>query len=234
MSILENNKMKKAVLFGASGFVGSELLLKLLNNPIYEEVTIVVRKPLNSTHSKLRILIGDFNSMPGLIEKISADTVFIALGAIQNSRQNSDEFYQIDHDYPVIAAKILKENGAKSVFLVTAAGANPNSKFRYIKTKGETERDIIALDFEFTHIFRPTMIVGNRKDKRPFEKIGMKIWKLIHPVFIGRQTDYKEIDAKEIAKAMNNASLNQTEKVKIYNWKEMKFYSNSKEQITLV
>lgn len=234
MSILENNKIKKAILFGASGFVGSELLLELLDNPIYEEVTIVVRKPLNSTHPKLRILVGDFNSMPGLIEKISADIVFIALGAIQNSKQNSVEFYQIDHDYPVIAAKILKKNGAKSVFLVTAAGANPNSKFKYVKTKGETERDIIALDFEFTHIFRPTMIVGNRKDKRPFEKIGMKIWKLIHPVFIGRQTDYKEIDGKEIAKAMNNASLNQTEKIKIYNWKEMKFYSNSKEQITLV
>lgn len=227
MSVFENIKMKKAILFGASGFVGSELLLELLDNSTYEEVTIVVRKPLNISHPKLRILIGDFNSMPGLIEKIIADDIFIALGAIQNSSQNSAEFYQIDHDYPVIASKTLKENGAKSVFLVTAAGANANSKFKYVKTKGETERDIIALDFDFTHIFRPTMIVGNRKDKRPFEKIGMAIWKLIYPIFIGRQTDYKKIDGKEIAKAMNNAALNQTQKIKIYNWKEMKFYSNS-------
>ncbi|MDD4994231.1 MAG: NAD-dependent epimerase/dehydratase family protein [Paludibacter sp.] len=163
--------MKKAIIFGASGFVGSHLLDELLNNPIYTEITIVVRKPVNINHPKLKTLIGDFTSMPKLIEDVIVDEIFIALGAIQNSKQSSNEFYQIDHDYPVIAAKTAKQNGAKSVFLVTAAGANANSKFKYVKTKGEIERDIIALDFQFTHIFRPTMIVGNRQDKRPLEKL---------------------------------------------------------------
>lgn len=213
--------MKKAILFGASGFVGSQLLQELIHNPNYTEITIVVRKPLNINHPKLKMLIGGFDAMPELIEKVIVDEIFIALGAIQNSKQSSNEFYQIDHDYPVLAARIAKRNGAKSVFLVTAAGANANSKFKYVKTKGETERDIIALDFNHTHIFRPTMIIGNRKDKRPFEKIGMKIWKLIHPIFIGKQENYSEIDGKDIAKAINNSTTNQTDKIKIYNWKEM-------------
>nr|WP_294874724.1 NAD(P)H-binding protein [uncultured Pedobacter sp.] len=213
--------MKKAILFGATGFVGSALLCELLNNSEYNEVTVVVRKDLNISHPKLKVLIGGFSAMPKLIETVVVDEIFISLGAIQNSSQYAEEYYQIDHDYPVIAAKTAKQNGAKSVFLVTAAGANPNSRLKYVKTKGETERDIIALDFQYTHIFRPTMIVGNRPDKRPFEKIGMKVWKLIHPIFIGRQKNYHEIDGKDIAKAMNNATSQQSEKVKIYNWKEM-------------
>ncbi|MNL44827.1 hypothetical protein D3C87_1674280 [compost metagenome] len=77
------------------------------------------------------------------------------------------------------------------------------------------------MDFDHTHIFRPTMIIGNRKDKRPLEKIGMKVWKLIHPIFIGWQSNYKEIDGRDIAKAINNAASNYIYKVKIYNWKEM-------------
>ncbi len=213
--------MKKAIIFGASGFVGSQLLHELLNSSMYKEVTIVVRKPLDIHHPKLNILIGDFTTMPALIENVMVDEIFIALGAIQNSKQSSKEFYQIDHDYPVLAAKIAKANGAKAVFLVTAAGANVHSKFKYVKTKGETERDITAQDFDYTHIFRPTMIIGNRKDKRPFEKIGMKVWKLLHPIFIGRQENYHEIDGKDIAKAMYNAAQLETDKVKIYNWKEM-------------
>ncbi len=213
--------MKKAIIFGASGFVGSQLLLELLNHSDYKEVYAVVRKPLDFGHPKLNVLIGGFDSMPKLIENLNVDEVFIALGASQNSKQSSAEFYKIDHDYPVLASKTLKRNGAKSIFLVTAAGANASSKFKYVKTKGETERDIIALDFDHTHIFRPTMIIGNRKDKRPFEKIGMKIWKFIYPIFIGKQIDYREIDGKDIAKAMVNAASNQSKKVEIYNWREM-------------
>lgn len=213
--------MKKAIIFGASGFVGSQLLQELLNSSIYGEITIVVRKPLDIDHPRLRILVGGFDAMPALIENVIVDEIFIALGAIQNNKQSSKEFYQIDHDYPVLAAKMAKMNGAKAVFLVTAAGANVNSKFKYVRTKGETERDIIALDFNHTHIFRPTMIIGDRKDKRPFEKIGMKVWKLLHPIFIGKQENYKEIDGKDIGKAMYNAAQLESDKVKIYNWKEM-------------
>ena len=147
--------------------------------------------------------------MPDLKENIVADEIFITLGTTKKNTPNQDEYYQIDHDYPVLAAKIAKEKGAKSVFVVTAVGANANSTIFYIKTKGETERDIIALDFEHTHIFRPSMLMGNRKENRPLEKFLLKLWPVINFVLIGNKLKrYRGIDGKDVAKAMNNAAKN--------------------------
>jgi uncharacterized protein YbjT (DUF2867 family) len=214
--------MKKAILFGSSGFVGSYLLDELLKNNDYEQVTIIVRKNLNICHPKLITLTGDYYSLPEMKDRIVADDVFITLGTTKKNTPDQVEYYHVDHDYPVLAAKFAKENGAKSVFLLTAVGANQNSGIFYVKTKGETERDIIALDYEHTHIFRPSMLMGSRKEKRSMEKIIITIWSVINPLFIGKMTKNKGIDGKEVARAMNNAAKNQTEKVKIYHWIDMK------------
>jgi uncharacterized protein YbjT (DUF2867 family) len=121
-----------------------------------------------------------------------------------------------------LAAKIAKERGAKSVFIVSAIGANANSKIGYVRTKGETERDIIALDFEHTHIFRPSMLLGNRKEHRPLEKLIQKIWSVVDMILIGNLNRYRGIEGKDVARAMVKAATNQTEKVKIYEWEEMR------------
>ncbi len=214
--------MKRAILFGASGFVGSNLLDELLNNSDYEKVTIVVRKKLTISHPKLITLIGDYHSLLELKLNIVADEIFIVLGTTKKNTPNKAEYYQIDHDYPVLAAKIAKENGVKSIFIVTAVGAHAHSMISYTKTKGQVERDIIALDFQHTHIFRPSMIMGIRKEKRQMEKLIVKLWSVINPILIGKYLNkYKGIDGKNIAKAMNNSAKNQFEKVKIYQWKEM-------------
>ena len=212
--------MKKAILFGASGFVGSCLLDELLNNSDYSDVTVVVRKDLNVRHPKLRMLIGDYATLPGLKEQIDADDVFITLGTTKKKTPDEKLYYQIDHDYPVLAAKIAKEKGAKAVFVVTAVGANAGSGIFYVRTKGETERDIIALDLEHTHIFRPSMIMGDRKESRPLEKFLIRVFRMINPIFGSGK--YRGIEGKDIARAMNNAAAGrQTEKVKVYQWKEM-------------
>jgi uncharacterized protein YbjT (DUF2867 family) len=213
--------MKKALIFGATGFIGSYLLLDLLNNPEYEQVTIVVRKSPNMAHPRLKVLIGDFNSLSSLKETLVADDVFIALGTTRKKIPQQNEYYKIDHDYPVLAATFAKENGAKSVFLVTAVGAKSRSKVFYVRTKGETERDIAALGFEHTHIFRPSMLLGTRTEHRPMEKTLIKLWSLIDPVLVGKLAPYKGIDGKDVAQAMVAAARNQTEKLKIYQWTEM-------------
>ena len=212
--------MKKAILFGASGFVGSCLLEELLNNPDYSGVTMVVRKDLNISHPKLRTLIGDYAALPGLKELIDGDEVFIALGTTKKKTPDEKAYYQVDHDYPVLAAKIAKEKGAKAVFLVSSVGANVGSGVFYLRTKGETERDIIALDLEHTHIFRPSMIMGDRKESRPMEKVFMGIFGVINPILGSGK--YRGIEGKDIARAMNSAAAErQMEKVKVYHWKEM-------------
>ncbi len=214
--------MKRAIVFGASGFVGSHLLSELLNSPDYGQVTAVARKSLNITHPRLRTVIADYHSLAGVKSEIAADEVFIALGTTKKNSPKKAEYYQVDHEYPVLAARIAKERGAKSVFLVTAVGANPNSKFFYVRTKGETERDVIALNFEHTHIFRPSMITGNRKEKRSLlEAALMRFWPALNPLLIWNGDRYKGITGQDIAKAVIQSAKNQTEKLKIYYWKEM-------------
>jgi uncharacterized protein YbjT (DUF2867 family) len=214
--------MKKAIVFGASGFVGSHLLTDLLNSPDYDQVTAVVRKNLDISHPRLRILIGDYHSLADLKSEIAADEVFIALGTTKAKSPVEAEYYKVDHDYPVLAARIAKERGAKSVFLVTAVDANPNAKFFYVRTKGETERDVIALNFEHTNVFRPSMIVGNRNENRSLlEGALMKFWPALNPLLAWKDGKYRGITGEDVAKAMMMSAKNQSDKLKIYEWKEM-------------
>ncbi len=212
---------KQAILFGASGFVGSYLLEELLHDPAYEKVTIVVRKKLALQHPKLTMLLGDIHTLPDLKNEITADDVFIALGTTKKNTPDRISYYQADHDYPVAAARTAKEKGATSVFLVSAVGTDINSAIFYVRTKAETERDITALGFAHTHIFRPSIIMGNRKEKRVLEKILIKIFAVINPLFIGPLNRFRGIQAKDIARAMHTAAKERSEKLTIYHWKEM-------------
>jgi uncharacterized protein YbjT (DUF2867 family) len=185
-------------------------------------VTAVVRKALSISHPKLYTVIGDYHSLRALEADLSADEIFIALGTTRKNSPQKSEYYQVDHDYPVLAARLAKESGAKSVFLVTAVDANPDSKFFYVRTKGETERDVIALNFEHTHIFRPSMITGNRKEKRSLlEAALMSSWSASNPLLSWKGGKYRGMTGEDIAKAMVHSAKNQTEKLKIYHWKEM-------------
>lgn len=215
--------MKKAILLGASGFIGSFLLQDLLNDPGYERIIVIVRKPLNVAHPKLEQLIGDFASLPELRHQLIADEIFISIGTTKNKTPDEKKYYEIDHDYPVLAAMIAKKNGAKAVFLVSAVGANAGSKVFYIRTKGETEREIITLNYEHTYIFRPSMLMGERtNEKRPLEKFLIRVFTVINPLFLGGLKKYRGIKGQDVAKAIINAAKTDSGKVKIYQWEEMK------------
>lgn len=183
--------MKKAIIYGASGLVGSYILQLLLNDSNYEQVIIVVRKDLGIRHPKLKSLTGDYSSLNSLAKDLAADEVYIALGTTQKKTPDRKEYYRIDHDYPMLAAELAKVNGAKMVLLVSSVGADARSNVFYTATKGKTERDIIDLNFDHTYIFRPSMILGDRKEKRQLEKALQVIWKVINPLFIGTLTKYQ-------------------------------------------
>ncbi|NIJ52484.1 NAD(P)H-binding protein [Dyadobacter arcticus] len=218
---MEGISGKSAIIFGASGFIGSYLMDELLRDPDYGQITVVVRKSLNVSHPKLKILIGNYQTLPDLKDQMVADEIYIALGTTKQNTPDQAEYYQVDHDYPVLATKIAKENGAKSVLIVTAVGSKTGSNVFYIRTKGETERDIIALNLEHTYIFRPSMLMGNRKESRSLEKFLINVFSLLNPLFVGPMQKYRGIEGKDVAKAMIQAAKRASEKVKIYEWKEM-------------
>lgn len=213
--------MKKAIIYGASGLVGSYILQLLLDDDNYEQVIIVVRRDLGIQHPKLKSLTGDFSSLNSLAKTLAADEVYIALGTTQKKTPDRKKYYRIDHDYPVLAAELAKANGAKTVLLVSSVGANVRSNVFYTATKGKTERDIIDLDFDHAYIFRPSMILGDRKEKRPLEKVLQVIFKVINPLFIGTLKKYRGCEAENIARAMVNAADRLHDKVKILHWEEM-------------
>lgn len=213
--------MKKAILFGASGLIGSLLLQELLGDESYAQVIVVVRKDLGIHHPKLKILIGDLRSLPSLKDQLVGDDVFITLGTTKKNTPDEKKYYEVDHDYPVLASTITKENGADTVVLVSAVGPNPDSKIFYIRTKAETERDVASVGFAHTHIFRPSMLMGNRKEKRPLEKFLIGVFRLINPVFVGSLSRFRGIEGTDLAKAMVIAAKKKEPAFNVYEWKEI-------------
>lgn len=167
------------------------------------------------------MLIGDFNSLTTLKAELVADDVFIALGTTKKTTPDLAQYYQVDHDYPVLAAKLALENGAKWVGLVSAVGADARSSVFYVRTKGEAERDLEALGYKYTAIFRPSMLLGERKENRPLERAFMGFWPKLNPLLQGSWSRYRGIDVKDVAAAMIRAAKNPEGKVKIYEWQEM-------------
>ena len=213
--------MKTALLFGSSGFVGSFLLQELLRDPDYGRVIAVARRDLDIKHDKLAVIIGDYDSLPACLEGVRADAAFIAIGTTKKKTPAWSDYYRCDHDYPVRAAALAKERGATSLFLVSAVGASVNSSVFYTRTKGETERDILALDFEHTHIFRPSIIMGERPEHRPLERAMIQVCRVITPLLSGGLKKYRGMEAKDIARAMLLAGKRPAEKTAVYHWEDM-------------
>ena len=213
--------MVKALLFGATGVVGSKILEILLEDPYFNHVTAVTRKPLNVSHPKLNNLLGDFKSLTSLKGQLVGDDVFIALGTTRARTPDLKEYHTIDHDYPVAAARIAKENGATGVHLVSAVGADAQSSVFYIRTKGECERDILALGYARTNIFRPSMLLGERAESRPAEAFFKMLWPFVDLILLGPLKRYRGISNVNIAQAMVAAAKSSHAKIKFFHWKDM-------------
>lgn len=213
--------MNKAVVFGASGMVGHYILSDLLEDNRYSEVLVVVRKPLTIQHPKLTTIIADLSNLSEALKGQQVDQAFIAIGTTKKKTPDEADYYKIDHDYPVLAAKISKEAGAKSVMLVSAIGANENSSVFYNRTKGQTEKDVLALGFDHSIIVRPSLIMGHRKENRPAERMAQGLWKIINPLFLGGWSKYKGIQAPQIAKALIREANQNTKKSNILYYNEM-------------
>jgi uncharacterized protein YbjT (DUF2867 family) len=197
----------KAIIAGASGLIGSELLNILLQRPDYAEVLILVRKELPIKHKKLVQLVIDFEKLDEHASAINGHAVFCCLGSTKKKTPDLAVYRKIDHDYPLDLAKLARQNGVEQYHLVSAIGADSKASNFYTKMKGETEDDIQKVGLNCLHIYEPSLLTGNRAESRPLERVASGIMKVIDPLLIGNLKKYRSIPAQTVAMAMFNESL---------------------------
>ena len=194
---MKDNK-KSALILGASGLVGSEVLSLSLESDLYNKIVIVVRSPLTIKHNKLVEKIIDFD-MPKWEEIFPVDHVYCCLGTTIKQAGSKTNFIKVDHDYPLAFAAAAKKWESSVFSVITAAGVSPESKIFYNNVKGQLEKKLKSLELFSTLIFRPSLLLGERKEFRLGEKIGSGIAKVTS--WMTPKT-YRAIHCKAVAKAM--------------------------------
>lgn len=205
-----------AMVLGASGLIGSETVNLLLNNNKYKTVYAISRKGIAIDHPKLIQILADSDSIANKIADLQIDHFFSCIGTTANKTPDKKEYYAIDLEYPKRVANILHHNGCEIMCLVSSIGANSSSNNFYLKLKGDTEEAIQAIGFKSLHIFRPSLLLGERKEFRLLESISQIIYPIFNWILVGKLKDYRSIHAKDIASAMINVSLTAQNGTHIY------------------
>ena len=194
--------MKTALLFGASGLVGSHVLSQLISNNNYSKIKLFVRSSIDISDPKIEIIQTDFNNLENHREDIKGDDCFFCIGTTKKNSPDKNEYQRIELNIPKQVAQIAKSNNIKSYFFVSSGYANSKSSGDYLKYKGLVEEEILNLGFSKTGILRPSFILGSRKEFRLGEKIGIIIFKLLNPLFVGPLRKMRSIHSETIAIAM--------------------------------
>lgn len=200
-------QQKTALLLGASGLTGQHLLELLLNDPLYAQVTIYVRKLIHVSHPKLVQRIVDFEKLDTAID---ATDVFCCLGTTIKKAGSQDAFKQVDLVYPQKIAALQLTAGSQSFLVISAVGADENASIFYSRTKGQLEKKLTLLRYPCLCIFRPSFIIGDRAERRMGEKIGIFIAKLISPILVGPLKKYQAVSALALAASMQHAAHQHT------------------------
>jgi len=211
---------KKALIIGASGLIGSNLIQLLLNDDHIAAVRSLVRKPSGIKHPKLEEIAIDFNNMEAFEKNIgSGDFIFSCIGTTMKKVKGNKQLYRsIDFDIPVNAARFGIKAGYQKFLLVSAHMANAKSNIFYSRLKGETEDIISTFHFSSIHIFRPSFLIGKRNEKRWIE---MFFGKLMEKISFLLPSSSKPIAAEKVALAMLKASLNKNDGICYYQYKEI-------------
>ena len=198
--------MKTALVFGSSGLVGSHLVRLMNKNSNYEKIKLFVRSTSEIKTSKIEIINTDFKNLSNHKEDINGDDCFFCIGTTKKNTPDKDEYRRIEYDIPVEIAKIAKSNSINSFFYVSSGFADPKSSSAYLKNKGQVEEELIKLNFSILGIMRPSFLLGNRKEKRPGEEVGIFFFKIFSPLLLGPLKKMRPIQSEKVAKVMINVA----------------------------
>jgi len=194
--------MKTALVFGSSGLVGQQLVQLLIQNNSYQKIKLFVRKKPNIQNPKIEIIETKFDNLEILSPEIKGDDCFFCIGTTKKNSPDKTEYQRVELELPKKIANIAKQNNLQSFIFVSSGYANSKSSGDYLKFKGLVEEELISLEFNNLGILRPSFLVGNRKEKRIGEKIGIIIFKILSPLMVGPLKRMKPIHVKTVAGAM--------------------------------
>ncbi len=198
--------MKTALVFGSTGLVGGHLLDQLIKNENYNKIKLFVRSEIIINDLKVEIVKTDFNNIEKHKEEMTGDHCYFCIGTTKQNSPNKDEYRRVELDLPKQIAQITKSNSVNSFVFVSSGYADPNSSGDYLKFKGLVEEELKRLSFNKLGIMRPSFLIGDRKEKRLGEKLGIFVFKLLSPLFLGSLKKMKPIQSEKVAKAMINIS----------------------------
>lgn len=196
--------MKSLLILGATGQVGQQILQLALQHPEISRIVAPTRRPL-AQHDKLDNPIVDFEQLPEDAPWWKADLAICALGTTLRQAKSRAGFYRVDHDYVLAAASLIHRAGTPVFGLVSSLGASPSSRVFYLKTKGETERDITTIGFASLTIARPSMLTSDpRSSCRPLEAFGLFLGKHLSSLL---PQHYRAVSTHQVAEALLKAGL---------------------------
>ena len=198
-------KKRSAIVLGATGSCGKELVYSLIKNPNFDRVTIFTRNELNIRNRKLVNHTIDFSKLQEYKKLIVGDILFSALGTTLKEAGSKSNQYEVDFTYQYEFAKMASQNGVSSYSLISSAGANEKSLFFYPRIKGELEIAVTNLSFEIIRIFQPPLLIRQPDLIRPAELIGIKLFSALNKIGILMQQ--KPLSVFDLAKIMTKVSI---------------------------
>lgn len=195
--------MKTLMVAGATGLVGSHVLRQALAHPQVAQVVAPTRRAL-ATHARLINPLVDFERLPEQAEWWRVHAVVCTIGTTLKTARTRQAFYRVDHDLPLRVARLAQRHGAQAYAFNSALGADLRSRVFYLRTKGETERDLLALAYPSLTLVRPGLIGGERLEHRPFERLMVGVSRAVQPVLPRR---WRVVPAEAIARCLLESAL---------------------------
>jgi uncharacterized protein YbjT (DUF2867 family) len=206
--------VKTAIVIGATGLVGTQLVRLLLTDNYFRKVIVFVRRSMQIRDDKLEEHLIDFDKPETWQHLVKGDVLFSTLGTTIKQAGSQQAQYRIDYFYQYQFAQAAAHNDVPVYVLVSSAGANPDAVIFYSRMKGELEKDVKQLKFSSINIIQPGLLAGERKETRRGEKVGYLLLQALNK--IGLFKKYRPIDAAIVAQAMINASKKATKGVQVY------------------
>jgi uncharacterized protein YbjT (DUF2867 family) len=195
---------RTAIVFGATGLVGNLLLEELSVTGTYSLIKIFVRQITGISTPGTKEIVADFSNPESFLAEITGDDLFICLGTTIKKAGTVSNMEKIDRDLPAMLARNAYANGVKKIAVVSSLGANASSNNYYLRIKGEMENEILKAGFGTTIIVRPSMLLGERKERRTGEAVGKVIMKVVQPALTGKLRKFRAIHGRDVARAMVN------------------------------